>query len=200
MKTWNPTALHGLLLTGPLAFAIGCNPAFADEKRPGPKPYASGAPSASATAMPAEPEVKIIDGHKPWAPTLDVAIPETPSAAPTKEEWASAPQAWEVRITDPGCKAQRVREWYRVDCGFGLSEMISGPREGVTFGCLKTGGPSDFCDDAWVIFPARRGDVRAIQILRWGKWGPDPDAFLTEQFLEGDPCPQISVQGVRWEF
>jgi hypothetical protein len=200
MKTWNDTALHGLLLTCSLVGALGCTSAFADEKKPGPKPYGSGAPAASVSAMPPEPEVKIVDGHKPWAPTLDVVIPEAPSAAPTKEEWVTAPAAWDVRVTDPGCKAQRIREWYRISCGSGLAEMISGAHEGVTFSCFKSSRDFELCEDASVVFPARRGDVRAIQFLRWGKWGPDPDAFLTEQFLEGDPYPQISLQGVRWEF
>lgn len=200
MKTWNDIALRGLLLTCSVAFAVGCNSAFADEKKPGPKPYGSGAPAASVSAMPVEAEAKIVDGHKPWAPTLDVVIPEAPSAAPTKEEWVKAPMAWDVRVTDPGCKAQRIREWYRFSCGFGLVEMISGPQEGVAFTCFRADPKSDLCDDASVVFPVRRGDLRSIQFLRWGKWGPEPDAFMTEQFLEGDPYPLMSLQGVRWEF
>lgn len=200
MNTWNDTAVRGLLLSCSIAFAVGCNSAFADEKKPSPKPYGSGAPAESASAPPPEPEAKIVDGHKPWAPTLDVVLPETPSAAPAKEEWVTAPAARDVRVTDPGCKAQRIREWYRFSCGFGLVEMISSAREGVSFACVKTQRDSEFCDDAAVIFPMRRGDVRAAQFLRWGKWGPEPDAFLTAQFLEGDPHPQISLQGIRWDF
>lgn len=202
MKTWNDTALHGLLLTCSLAFVMGCNSAFADEKRPGPAPYASGAASAnpSVSAKPAEPDAVLVDGHKPWAPTLDVVLPETPSPAPTKEEWVKAPRAWDVRVTDPGCKAQRIREWYRLSCGSGPVEMISGSREGLTFNCSLSTVDFPFCDEASVVFPARRGDSRAVQFLRWGKWGPEPDAVMTEQFLEGDAYPQISLQGVRWDF
>lgn len=200
MKTWNDTALRVALLACSLLGAASCANAYADEKKPYPKPGSSGAPAASASAMPLENEAKVVDGHKPWAPTLDVVLPETASPPPTKEEWASAPPAWDVRITDPSCKAQRLREWYRLSCGSGLFEMISGAHENVTFGCQKTTGDSDFCDDAAVIFPARRGDSRAFELLTWGKWGPQPDVTITEQFLEGDPYPMIAAHGLRWDF
>ena len=151
MRTWNDTALGGLLLACSLVFAVSCNSAFADEKKPYPKPHGSGSPAAgaSASAKPPEPEARPVDGHKPWAPTLDVVLPDG---------------------------------------------------AGVSFVCLKTTVDSDLCDDGAVVFPARRGDRRAFQFLRWGKWGPDPDALLTEQYLEGDTSPSISLQGVRWEF
>lgn len=201
MRTWNDMALRGLLLACSLLGGVSCNSAFADEKKPSPKPYGSGAPSAgaSASAKPPEPEARPVDGHKPWAPTLDVVLPDVASDPPTKEEWLKAPAAWDVRITDPGCKAQRIREWYRLSCGFGEVEMIAGGHEGVTFPCVKTTADSEVCDDGAVIFPVRRGDRRAFQFLTWGKWGPEPDAFLTEQYLEGDASPSISLQGIRWE-
>lgn len=202
MRTWNDTALTGLLLACSLVGSVSCNSAYADEKKPYPKPYGSGAPSAgaSASAKPPEPEAKPVDGHKPWAPTLDVVLPDVASDPPTKEEWVKAPSAWDVRLTDPGCKAQRIREWYRLSCGFGEVEMISGDSASVSFACLKSAIDSEVCEDGAVIFPARRGDRRAFQFLRWGKWGPEPDALLSEQYLEGDTWPSISLQGVRWEF
>jgi hypothetical protein len=200
MKTWNDTTVRALLLACSLLGAVSCNSAYADEKRPYPKPGGSAAPAASVTAMPAENEPKIIDGHKPWVPTLDVVLPGTASEAPTKEEWVSAPPALDVRVTDPGCKAQRIREWYRLSCGFGEVEMISGSRENVTFVCVKTGRDSLTCDEGAIIFPARRGDRRAVEFLSWSKYGLEPDAILTEQFLEGDPYPMISFQGLRWDF
>ena len=103
-------------------------------------------------------------------------------------------------MTDPGCEARRIREWYRFSCGFGQIEMISGSRENVTFTCTKTQQDSDLCNDAAIIFPVRRGDRRAVELLTWSKWGPEPDSVLTEQFLEGDAYPSISLQGIRWEF
>nr|AYM52533.1 hypothetical protein [Aetherobacter fasciculatus] len=207
MNTWNTTAalrqsLLACALLASLAGALGCNSAFADEKRPYPKGGSSAAPAAgpSASAAPPEPEPDLVDGHKPWAPTLDVVLPEAASAAPTKVEWASAPRAWEVRITDPGCKAWRIREWYRFSCGFGEIEMISGSNENVSFTCAKTQQDSELCSEAAIIFPVRRGDRRAVEFLAWSKWGPEPDSILTEQFLEGDPYPMISLQGLRWDF
>ncbi|MEP7126632.1 MAG: hypothetical protein ABJE95_37215 [Byssovorax sp.] len=202
MRTWTDSALCAVLLACSLLGGASCNSAFADEKKPYPKPYGSGAPSAgaSASAKPPEPEAKPVDGHKPWAPTLDVVLPDVVSDPPTKEEWVKAPPAWDMRITDPGCKAQRIREWYRVSCGFGEVEMIGGATAGVSFICHKANVDEGLCDDGVVIFPARRGDSRAFQFLRWGKWGPEPDALLTEQYLEGDAYPSLSLQGVRWEF
>ena len=206
MNTWNDAALRQSLLACALlpllASALGCNSAFADEKRPYPKGGGSAAPSAgpSASAAPPEKEQATVDGHKPWAPTLDVVLPEAASAAPTRDEWASAPRAWDVRITDPGCKAWRIREWYRFSCGYGEIEMISGSRESVSFTCVKTQKDSVLCDEAAIVFPVRRGDRRAVEFLAWSKWGPDPDSILTEQYLEGDPYPMISLQGLRWDF
>ncbi len=198
MTTWNGTALRATLLTCSLVGALGCNSAFAGEQKPGPKPHGSGAPSASA--MPPEAPAKLVDGHKPWAPTRDVVLPDVASDAPTKEEWLKAPAALDVRVMDPGCEAHRIREWYRFTCGLGLVEMISGAREGVTFTCTKTQPDTEFCSEAGVVFPVRRGDRRAFQFLGWSRWGPEPDSFLTEQYLEGDTSPSISLQGLRWDF
>jgi hypothetical protein len=199
MKT---PAYRSLLVALPLVAALAAAGVAAAGPRQDPaQAYGSAAPSASATALPAEPKPEIVAGHKPWAPTFDVAVPEAPSAAPTKEEWAAAAPAPEVRVTQPGCEVKRVREWYRVNC---TSEeriaLISGGREDVSFGCTRKTRDDIFCQNVWVDFPARRGDRRSFELLTWGKWGPAPDAVLTEQFLEGDPGPQISLQGARWGF
>ncbi len=203
MNTWNDTALRATLVTCSLLSllgALGGTSAFADEKKPYPRPGGSAAPAASASAPPPEKEADIVDGHKPWAPTLDVVLPEAASDPPTKADWASAPRAWEARVTDPSCKAWRIREWYRFSCGSREIEMISGSNENVTFTCQKTGRESDLCDDAAIIFPMRRGDLRAVEFLGLSKWGPEPDSILTAQFLEGDPYPLLSHQGLRWDF
>jgi hypothetical protein len=198
-----------------LALALaGCQEAHADTRadtRPGPRPgYPPGAPSASASGSGAgaptaepdpEPEPKSADGRKPWVPVFDAPFPEGSSPAPTVAEWASAPIAVEVRITEPGCEVRRVREWYRVSNKFMHgAELVSGGREDVSFGCRRDDKDSVFCSEAWVIFPARRGDRRALDLFGFFKWGPEPDAILTEQFLEGDPAPLVSVHGLRWEF
>ena len=200
MKTWNDTALRTALLACSLLGAAGCRDAYADEKRPYPPPGYSASPGASASARPPEAEPTLVDGHKPWVPTLDVVLPEVASAAPTKEEWKSAPPAFDVRITDPGCKAQRLREWYRVTCKYAQVEMIGGSREGVSFGCMKETRESNLCDEDAIIFPARRGDSRAAEFLTLSKWGLEPDTILTEQFLDSDPYPLITVHGLRWGF
>ncbi len=197
MKTITPS----LLL---LSLAI-----VAADGRAGPDPrqgydtHAGAAPSGSASALPPEPEPVIVDGHKPWVPALDVAFPPGASASdpPSREEWASAAEATEVRVTDPGCKAQRVREWYRITCGGAQAiELISGGREAVTFDCKRPARGETFCEESWVVFPARRGDRRAFEVFGFGKWGPEPDAIVTEQLLDGDPVPLVTVSGLHWGF
>lgn len=213
MKIWNDEVRCAALLSMSMAGGVGCRDAWAGPARdsdrdydasvsmPVPVPMLSASPRASASGSPQEPEGALVDGHKPWSPTLDVTLPETPSEAPTKEEWGSAAPANEVRVTDPSCKVQRVREWYRLECQSGQRlEMISGSHDGVSFGCSRPARDATSCDRVWIVFPARRGDRRALEVLGWSKWGPEPDAIATEQFLEGDPCPLISVQGIRWRF
>lgn len=202
MKTWTTTtALGAVLFTTALACALGGASALADDKKPYPRPGGgSGAPSASAMAPPPEEAPKIADGHPPRLLTLDVDVPVAASEPPAKDDWASAPPASNVRVTDPGCKAQRIREWYRFTCNYTLIEMISGGIEGVSFGCRKTSSESFMCDEGWVIFPVRRGDRRAVEFFTQSKWGLQPDTILTEQFQEGDPYPLISLQGLRWDF
>jgi hypothetical protein len=197
MKTTPPLRL---LVAVPLGVALAAGVAAAGPRPDPARGYASAAPSGSAAELPPEPKPEVVAGHKPWVPAFDVAVPETPSAAPSREEWASASPAPEVRVTQPHCDVKRVREYYRVTC---TSEtwiaLISGTRAGVTFGCAKTHRGDEQCsENVSVEFPARRGDRRAFELFAWGKWGPSPDAILTEQFLPGDPGPQISLQGARW--
>jgi hypothetical protein len=114
-------------------------------------------------------------------------------------EWLAAPPARDVRNLDPGCKAQRVREWYRVACGIQI-ELISGQREGVSFECPTHSEEPMGCEPSAVRFPARRGDRRAFQVLRFARWGPEPDSMVTEQFIEGDPAPLVSIHGIHGGF
>lgn len=116
--------------------------------------------------------------------------PEARSPAPARDEWASAPLAPEVRVTDPGCKAKRIREWYRLECDAAYASLVSGSREEVTF------GPGRESYAAWIVLPARRGDARVLLFSTTSKWSIVPDAIVSEQWLEGDPAPLITVTGV----
>jgi hypothetical protein len=113
------------------------------------------------------------------------------SKAPTKAEWASARDAAGARITDPKCRVQRVREWYRVGCDDGYVSFLGGSRDGVDVGARED--PYG----AWFIFPARVGDVRAAEFLYRSKWSLAGDVIVSEQWLPGDPAPLITVEGIR---
>jgi hypothetical protein len=182
-------------------FALAsCTPASAREG----DPYAALSSSASATALPSEDvSPPVPSGRPPWQPdfTRAAPVPADPTPAPAKEEWASAAEAADVRVSDPGCTAKRLREWVRVECkevvGF---ERVTGPLEDASFGCFnETPVSSDFhyCERAWVVFALRRGQRRAFQSFRPTKWSSTPDTFVSGQFLAKDPTPVVTVQGIR---
>jgi hypothetical protein len=207
MKTLPLKAITPALIALALAGASDGGSAIAGPRPDPKKDYAkSGASAAASASAPPQEEAKavLVDGHKPWAPTFAVTVPETASDPPAKEEWESAAVAKEVRVLAPGCEARRIREWYRILCKFSQRiEVISGGREGVSFGRFFKDGSrdgSDFADLGWVIFPARRGDRRAFEVFTWVKWGLSADTIITEQFLEGDAVPWISVHGLHWGF
>lgn len=116
--------------------------------------------------------------------------PEARSPAPAREEWASAPAAPEVRVTDPGCKVRRIREWYRFECSAAYASLVSGSREEVSFGH----GRESY--ESWIVLPARRGDARVLLFSTQSKWSIVPDTIVSEQWLEGDPAPLVTVTGV----
>jgi hypothetical protein len=156
-----------------LAVAVagtGCGTAYAD---------GTTAPTGSASARPA------------YVPLLDQPPPSAEkSPAPSKADWAAAPVAPEVRVTDPDCKATRLREWYRVECGDTHASLVGGTREGVEV------GRSEELYRAWTVFPARRGDRRVVLLSRRSKWSIASDAIVSEQWLDGDPAPLITVIGI----
>jgi len=164
----------------------GCNEARADGL--GKKVYA-----------PAELEALGRDGPAPESSSQrflpDRAAKPPPaekSAAPSRSEWEKAPDATEARITDPQCTVKRLREWYRVQCPRdSYVSLVGGAREDVT-----VGGREDAAG-AWMVFPARVGDVRAVEFLHLWKWSLEADALLTEQWLPGDPGPSITLTGIR---
>jgi hypothetical protein len=195
MSTLSSISLCMLLAAG----ASGCANAYADDRRDGRREYANGPGSAEPLASPAPPAPAAArDGETSrWMPTFETSFPEEASPAPTMAEWLKAPEAPDVRMMQSSCKAQRLREWYRVACP-GQIEMISGQREGVSFECAasKDEGPSG-CEPAAVRFPARRGDRRAFEIIVWGHWSLGPDAMVSEQFIDGDPAPLVAVHGIH---
>jgi hypothetical protein len=196
------------LAVGLVLVVTGCSTAQADDRRPMPGVPASAypatsapaqvasaseSPSASASAAPSASNLRSV-------PATDVdPIPAERSQRPAKGDWESAPLAAEARVTEPGCKVQRLREWYRIHCKHLFIQLVAGTREEVEFGGYKSVPDSFSHDEVWAVFPARRGDRRLFQLYRWSKWAPgEPDAHGSEQWLEGDPLPLITVQGLRW--
>jgi hypothetical protein len=146
---------------------------------------ASSAPDPSGTAAASPP------ARPAYVPDLDQPPPPAdPSEAPSALEWLKATAAPEVRVTDPGCSAKRIREWYRVECKGRHASLVTGERRGVKVGYNE----NDYT--VWVIFPAKRGDVRVVVLARLSKWSVVPNAIVSEQWLEGDRAPLITVTGV----
>lgn len=196
----SPRAASVALALAALAALAGGH--LARAQGPGQNPYAP-ARSASASAsasMEAPPPLPVVSGHKLWVPRTDVSpLPTDPTPKPTRQEWATAPIAQEVRVTEPGCKVYRLREWYKIDCDHLAIQLVSGDRKDVEFGSFFSSKESISPSKVWVVFPARRGDRRFFQFYTWSKWAPgSPDAHGSEQWLDGDPLPLITVQGLRY--
>jgi hypothetical protein len=188
-------AITGAVALGALAF--GALSAGRDDSAwAAPRVSASGAAGIYASAAPStlppdEEPTPVAPGERPrHLPKLDgPPVPEEPSPKPTKQDWLGAPNADDVRITDPSCKAQRIREWYRVACGDEHVSVVSGKKTDLDIDRSDPAG-------AAVIFPARRGDVRLLTFAYFFKWGLVQDAVLSVQWLDGDPRPLITVLGV----
>jgi hypothetical protein len=196
---------HSTLLVIAVCGLGACSLAEADEKRP----YPSASASASALS-PKDLAPPAASGRGAWEPDWSAEpLPKEPSKAPTKAEWEGAPLAKEARVTDPSCTVKRLREWYRVACTDERSHKaigrISGSMEDVSFTCFGTKARSapeetPTCNEAAVVFPARRGDRRSFEVFVMGRWSLEADALISMQYLEGDALPLISVQGIRWGF
>lgn len=168
----------------PLVFAAAC--AAVDSsvlaQPSGPAASAPALSGGASTSPPSRPAY-VPDLSQPPPP------PEA-SEAPSASDWLKAPVAAEVRVTDPGCTAKRLREWYRVECMGRHASLVTGERRGVKVGFSE----NDY--KVWVIFPAKRGDVRVMLLARLGKWSIVPNALVSEQWLDGDPAPLITVTGI----
>lgn len=143
----------------------------------------SPADAGSADAGPPPRPAHVPDFNQPIPPA-------EPSDAPSSADWLKAPVAPEVRVTDPGCSAKRLREWYRFECRGRHASLVTGERKGVTVGYNE----GDYA--VWVVFPVRRGDVRVVLLARLSKWSISPNAIVSEQWLDGDPAPLITVTGI----
>ena len=189
MKTCSIRAL--LLLCG---LAAGCRAAHADpagKSAPSASAYGSAPPSPSDLPPDEEPPPVASGARQPHRPNLDAPPPpEVESPKPTTAEWSEAPEADDVRITDPGCKAWRLREWYRVVCRDTEVSVVTGTKKDLSIHA------SEQSAETTVIFPARRGDRRLLVFAFPWKWGLIQDAILSEQWLEGDPRPLITVTGI----
>lgn len=165
--------------------------------RPSAAPYAAQA-SASASADLTPPPVT--SGPRRWVPAVDVTPPpEQPTPAPTRDEWQGAPVAREARVTEPHCDVYRLREWYRIACRHVAIQLVAGNRADVTFASRFASKGDERPEEVSVVFPARRGDRRFFQVYTTSKWASaTPDAQASEQWLDGDPLPLITVQGLRW--
>jgi hypothetical protein len=171
--------------------AIGCGALAAADVEAEPL-HARARPSAEALATLAREGPAPQSSSQRFVPDRAAEAPkgDAKSPPPKKAEWATAPDATGVRITDPRCTAKRIREWYRVECADGYVSLLGGNREGIDLGAREE--PYG----AWFIFPARVGDARAAEFLFRAKWSIAPDVIVSEQWLEGDPAPLITVIGI----
>jgi len=198
---WATVALSLGLVVGSVALAAPphYDPDH-DSRAAGPN-GAQPSATASVSALPSSdvaPPVSSARGA--WDPDLSApALPENASPKPALAEWANAPEAVEARITQPDCKVRRIREWYRVECGGNVMERITGSAKDIEIDCQRPYSP-EFCQTAYVIFPARRGDVRGFELFERAGWGLRAEALVSEQYLPGDKLPLITVYGIRWGF
>jgi hypothetical protein len=70
--------------------------------------------------------------------------------------------------------------------------VVSGTREGLDMGVLTESDSAGY-----VIFPVRKGDKRLIMFQRMTKWSGSPDLLISEQWLENDKGPLISVLSIN---
>ncbi len=162
---------------------------------------ATSAPSAAPAGAPD----LVVDGGGAGPDALAADPPGAEATpAPKPDEWKAAPV---VRLAHDveACRAYRVREWLKIHCaGFPAAgaSLLAGTRTGVG---LWVDPPRDAADgmktlrSAEVIFPVRRGDGRLFQIGQFGEGYDGPIAWnlaftVSEQWIEGDPAPIVTVR------
>jgi hypothetical protein len=150
-----------------------------------PKPPSTGGTADGAAYGPTT------DGPRP----VVVAFPTTESPRPKPAEWKEATPLPLARASDPRCRATRIREWVRLECRvFGTSStLIAGGRAGVGLWLEETGAFASFIE-----LPVRRGDRRIFQLNgSAGRYGEEPVAIVSEQWVDGEAAPIITVTTAR---
>jgi hypothetical protein len=123
--------------------------------------------------------------EEPW--------PDKPSPRPRHPaEWKLATPLHLARA-ERRCKALRLREWVRIDCGGVYAALLGGSAAGVELyeGKVEPG--------TFAIFPVRRGDRRLIEFGTTSgaasKYTVELDnlAVVSELWLPGDDGPVITI-------
>lgn len=139
------------------------------------------------------------DALSPPPPRFDEApFPSEKSPMPKDAEWKTAPF---VSLAEgyerPGCKAQRIREWMRLECETEVAKvtLLGGNAEGVRFRLAPLEEEwQRFPSRGEMIFPVRRGDRRVIewQGVEWGYKGAmtaRSEFLISELWLEDEEKP-----------
>jgi hypothetical protein len=214
LRRANPVVLTAILAAAcascdaPDAAPVSAEPLseLAPLSAPPPRSFPAASASASApTALAADagpaldasangPVDALSDAATDAAPPLPSFADDPPSdektKPPEKAEWKTAQSIRVDRSTESSCTAKRIREWVRIWCGgwYHSMSLVSGTREGISMGGTEI-EPSGM----YVVFPARRGDRRLILVQSRSKWSAVPAVLLSEQWLETDKAPIISV-------
>ena len=149
-------------------------------------------PEISAAAIPADAGV---------LPRFDAApFAEERTPAPTGAEWKPIDPVALTASSQPGCNADRLREWVRIRCSHlptSVLAQLGGSREGVS---LFIDPPGSWVPPGGeVMFPVRRGDRR---VFEWSTFGdsyegvgaPEVAFRISESWAPGDAAPTILVR------
>ncbi|APR80209.1 Hypothetical protein A7982_05556 [Minicystis rosea] len=151
----------------------------------------------------------VVDAGPPLPSFADEPFPEKATSFPKAEEWEEAKAVTVDRVHPPslfvthanervGCRAQRVREWVRIQCQAmtGGAVLLGGNRDGLSIRFDKVHGGTE------VIVPVRRGDRRVIEMfgsetLSFKAFSSERAKFgfvISEQWPAGDERPTIVAE------
>jgi hypothetical protein len=157
-----------------------------------PAPTPAPSPSAAPATASAAPSAKAA-ASAPLPKLADDPPAEDKTPRPSAAEWKRAPEVALARNTHPNCTARRLREWLRIACtnegwGYHSVSLVAGTRGELDMG-VRENGP----EGAFVVLPLRRGNRRLIQFASRNKWGWDVSDVISEQWLDGDPAPLVTL-------